>query len=250
MKSSSLPYWLALIVILVAGYGFARVWRSERPTPLAGYGSAPLSPEQRVAPNEPPIEAFTLTDQQDQTFNSQSLDGQVWVASFFFTNCPSACVRLNQALAGVQQTAALDDVSFVSITCDPETDTPAVLAQYAEKFQAEPARWHFCTGDFEYIKRIGLDRMKLSVGRQMHANHAVVIDRGGKVRGRFNVLDERELAMMQQVLLECLAEEAPTETSAITPAAPANDRLGPGPPEPAELEPAETASPTAAEVGL
>lgn len=210
MKSSALPYWLTLIVVLVAAYGFARVWRGERESGPAGYAvSTPISPADRVPTNLPPVGEFTLTASDGEPFHSKSLEGQVWVASFFFSTCPSACIRLNQALASVHCDEPFRDVKFVSITCDPANDTPEVLAQYAERFDADTSRWFFCTGEFDYVKRIGNEMLQLVVERQTHANRAAVIDRAGEVRGLFNVLDERELRMMRQVLLECLAEDAP-----------------------------------------
>jgi cytochrome oxidase Cu insertion factor (SCO1/SenC/PrrC family) len=210
MKSSALPYWLTLVVVLVAAYGFARVWRGEEQSGPAGYAvSTPVSPADRVPTNLPPVGAFTLTASDGELFRSKSLEGQVWVASFFYSSCPSACIRLNQGLASVHGDEAFHDVKFVSITCDPENDTPAVLAKYAERFDADTSRWFFCTGDFEYVKRIGNDMLQMMVERQTHANHAAVIDRAGEVRGLFNVTDERELKMMRRVLLECLAEGAP-----------------------------------------
>lgn len=210
MKSSSLPYLLTLIVVLGSGYGFYRAWQTLQHDEVAGVGFAvELTPADRYNPDAPPITTFQLTDSRDETFDSQVMQGQVWVASFFFTTCPSTCVRLNQALQGLQQDESLDEVKFVSITCDPEYDTPEVLAQYAERFKADPERWYFCTGEFDYLKQIGNDVMKLVVERQTHANHAVVIDRAGKVRGRFDVIKPAELTQMKQAMREALAEPAP-----------------------------------------
>ena len=92
-----------------------------------------------------------LTDQDGKPFDSTSLRGKVWVGSFFFTNCPATCWRLNQTLAAMQQTSPTSQVRYVSITCDPDNDTPEALAKYAEHFKADPARWTFLTGDFDLI---------------------------------------------------------------------------------------------------
>ncbi len=214
MKSSSLPYWLTLVVVLAAGYGFARNWRAQL-TPGSGppgQGAAlTIAPTLTIPGDEKPLSEFTLTERSGDEFHSGVLQGEVWVASFFFSQCPSACRMLNQGLQRLQEQRDLDEVKFVSITCDPDNDTPEVLREYAQLFRADPQRWFFCTGEFDYIKRIGTDMMKVAVDRQMHANHAIVIDRAGKVRGRFNVLEPHEVAAMKQKLQECLAEPAPAE---------------------------------------
>ena len=81
--------------------------------------------------------------QNGQKFDSDSLHGKVWVGSFFFTNCPGSCWRLNQALADMQRATPGSPVQYVSITCDPENDKPEALLKYAAALQGRPGAVEF-----------------------------------------------------------------------------------------------------------
>jgi len=208
---SKLPYVLTLIVLVAALAGFVMVWRSG-PTAPGSTGSLSVvdtSAKQEFSGPDvagPRLSAFTLEERSGKPLDSRQLAGHVWVASFFFTTCAGSCVRLNQALQSLHDDPAFGQVSFVSISCDPENDTLDVLGDYAKRFGADPNRWFFCRGDLHYVQRIAHDMMRLPVERQTHANRAVVLDRHGKVRGRFQVTEPNQLAMMRRVLATCLGE--------------------------------------------
>lgn len=218
MKGSLVPIWLTFTVVLVASYGFFKAWQHTREEPFVA--SVPVL-------DLPPIEEFTLQERSGREFNSKEMDGQVWVASFFFSTCPSACAQLNRGLQELQTDESLRDVRFVSITCDPDTDTPAVLREYALRYSADPERWLFCTGDLEYVKRIGRDMMKVGIERQTHANFGIVIDRGGKIRGHYTVTEPVQRQSMVKMLRECLAEPAPEKPEAVEVEAVAAVEAGP-----------------------
>lgn len=155
----------------------------------------------------PPLESFTLTNSQGKPFSSASLRGKVWLGSFFFSNCPSACRKLNQAISSVQQ--RYPELQFVSITCDPANDTPEVLAKYAELFQADPARWHFLTGKMDYIQRIGTDLFKVTVVPGDHSTRAVLVGRDGQIVGHFQMLDAGDLERLAEAIPKALAAPIP-----------------------------------------
>jgi cytochrome oxidase Cu insertion factor (SCO1/SenC/PrrC family) len=148
-------------------------------------------------------------DQHGQAFNSSSLDGKVWIASFFFTSCPSACWKLNQELSQVQNEAAGSDLRLVSITCDPDNDTSEALDRYAKHFKADPERWTFLTGEFREIRRIGNDCFKVAVEKGTHSDRAMIVDRSGKVRGRFRLTDPTQLLVMKNLLAKVQSEAVP-----------------------------------------
>ena len=178
-------------------------------TSLAGCERAPAAAKDpppvpgSIAPPTPKLSSFDLTDQDGQPFSSKSLKGQPWVGSFFFTQCPAVCWRLNQALAKWQQEHPDSPIKFVSITCDPETDTPKALKQYADHFKADPKRWTFLTGKMDYISKVGQDMFLLAVQRGTHSSRAVVFDSTGAVRGTFDIVDpgqfERFAALLKQL---------------------------------------------------
>jgi len=91
--------------------------------------------------------------------------------------------EVQQALGGERE------VRLVSISVDPEKDTPAVLQQYAEKFHASP-RWLFATGEKEAIYTLARDGFKLPIadppaegGMIVHSTRLALVDRAGTVRG-------------------------------------------------------------------
>ena len=70
--------------------------------------------------------------------------------TFIYTSCPDVCPLLTDKMAQVQDELGPDfgaEVAFVSITVDPEHDTPEVLKEYAETFDADLGGWGFLTGD-------------------------------------------------------------------------------------------------------
>jgi protein SCO1/2 len=127
-------------------------------------GSAPLEtpavPEvtvfDMVKPGEP-VPDVLLVDQDGAPRQLSSYRGQRVVLTFIYTRCPDAefCPLLNQQFAALQKivksTPALADVRLISISFDPEFDTPQVLKAHAAAQNADPALWSFATGDQQAI---------------------------------------------------------------------------------------------------
>jgi protein SCO1/2 len=135
------------------------------------------------------IPPFELTDQHGQPFSSSSLSGNVWVADFFFTNCPGPCPRMSNQFKRVQaETKSLPGLRLVSITVDPDRDTPEVLAQYARRFQADPQRWFFLTGRRDRISSLMSESFYLGyMGElQAHSTRFVLVDQNMKIRGFYD----------------------------------------------------------------
>jgi len=151
---------------------------------------------------------FQLTERSGQTIARDDLRGKVWVAGFFFTRCSGPCPKLMGALAQLQhETISQADVRLVCFTADPDHDTPAVLKSYAEKWQADPQRWLFLTGERAKMYDLIQNSFKLGVQQNegqdrkpgeevLHSTRLVVIDRKGEKRGYF---DGTEPASMDQL---------------------------------------------------
>jgi protein SCO1/2 len=149
-------------------------------------GCAGRAPDLPVYGSIPP---FKLTSQDGAEFDSRTLQGKVWVADFFFTSCMGPCPRMSSQMRWVQkQTAALSEVKFVSISVDPERDTPDVLAAYAKRFQAEPGRWYFLTGPQPVLHDLCRNAFKLGDvdGSLMHSTRFVLVDREARIRGYYH----------------------------------------------------------------
>lgn len=144
------------------------------------------------------VPGFTLTNQSGAAYSSKALDGQVWVANFVFTRCPTICPTFTAKMARIQERST--DLRLVSFTVDPEFDTPEQLAPYAAKFHASP-RWTFLTGERAAIEAVVVKGMMqtmvkgdgslMSIG---HGSYFVLVDRQRQIRGfyRFNDDDSVE----------------------------------------------------------
>jgi len=199
MNNSTLPYWLTLMVLLVVSYGGWKYWQVQQ---FQSGGGIEFT-------SQPPLEEFELTERSGKPFRSRDMLGKVWVTTFFYANCAGACPRLNGNIKMLGNMEELQDVTWVSITVDPEIDTLERLREYAETYQADPERWLFCRGDLQYIQRVGEDIMKLPITWRGHNESAIVIDRKGEVRGMFDATSTRESKQLRKLLLKCLEEESP-----------------------------------------
>ena len=203
MKRAALTYWLGMLVLCTVFYVSLKAWqRLEAGSSSQPDARAVAAADERahrapsVADLDKTVERFELIDQNGEKFDSATLEGKVWVASFFFTNCPGVCWRLNQAVSNLQAETS-KDVQFVSITCDPKNDTPQALATYAKHFKAEPARWHFLTGDFKDIQNVGQKSFMVAVDVAVHSERAMVVDKAGKIQGSFNMLDAEQVKKLK-----------------------------------------------------
>jgi cytochrome oxidase Cu insertion factor (SCO1/SenC/PrrC family) len=105
---------------------------------------------------------FRLLERSGQLFGLSDLRGKVWVANLFFTHCTDTCPLKTAEMAQLQVAFASEpDFRLVSISVDPERDTPQVLARYAEQNGAGPERWLFLTGHKETIHRLAREGFKL-----------------------------------------------------------------------------------------
>lgn len=210
MKPATGIFFSALLLVLL---GLTMIWsvlyRGSATAPI-DEGHAPASAleiERKIPP-------FTLTSADEEPFDTAELEGKVWVASFFFTACPSICKQQNQQIAILQEEFADDGVQFVSITCDPDNDTPEALRQYAQAFQAQPGVWHFLTGELEEIKKITENSFLVAFDTQTHSDRLMIIDKQGKLRGAFKATDDTQFRQAKKLLKELNAESyVPGETA-------------------------------------
>jgi len=104
---------------------------------------------------------FTLVDDDGRAFTDRDLRGRPTVLSFIFTRCPvpEFCPLVTQRFRELQDALAQDrsdpaSARLLSITLDPEFDTPAVLRAFAMSRHADPARWRFAGGEPDEILRL------------------------------------------------------------------------------------------------
>ena len=139
---------------------------------------------------------FVLLNQEGNRFDSTTLRGKVIVLNFIFTTCTDVCPLFTANLAELQRTVKNESAGslfLVSITTDPEVDSPKVLKSYAQRYGADFQNWAFLTGSEPQLKQVwkGFDVRVIKKGRGLvqHTSLTTVIDRQG-IR-RFNFFGEK-----------------------------------------------------------
>jgi len=103
---------------------------------------------------------YTLTNQMGKVISTSQFRGKTLVFTFIFTRCPfpTFCLRMTQNFADVQDRLKakpdLKDWHLLTISFDPEYDTPAKLAEYGKIHHQDPQWWSLATGDFDPIYRL------------------------------------------------------------------------------------------------
>jgi len=145
-------------------------------------GANQLSPGQ-------PVPDFSLPDQDNRMTALSGFSGKVVVVNFVYTRCPlpDYCFRLSNNLSQMRKRFADRmgrDLILLTITFDPVRDTPAVMANYAHIWNADPKTWHFLSGTPAEVQRVcgmfGVAAWQ-DEGILTHSLHTVVIDRNRKL---------------------------------------------------------------------
>ena len=153
---------------------------------------------------------FTFTERSGKTITKQDLLGQPWVIGFVFTRCAGPCPQVMGQMRKLQD--ALPDTKFrlVTLTVDPEYDTPERLQQFADFFGADPDKWLLLTGDDKNaIYRMIGEEFKLPVEEVtgadrkpgyefLHSTNLMLVDKQGVVQGKFNALRPEEMAKLRR----------------------------------------------------
>jgi protein SCO1/2 len=139
-----------------------------------------------------PAPDFTLTSQDGAHVSLRDFRGKVVAVAFIFASCSTVCPILTNTMAHVQDKlgpAFGPRVAFVSITVDPEHDTPDVLKQYAQNFDANLNGWAFLTGDpavvHEVERKYGVFARKTPKGDVDHTVLTSLVDPNGILRVQY-----------------------------------------------------------------
>ena len=139
------------------------------------------------------LKEFELTERSGRIVKSVDLRGEPYIACFFFSTCPGTCTRQSNQMQLLQSKFKNKPIKFVSITVDPEIDTPEVLTEYADKFQAMKDKWLFLTGPMDYIMRVGAEKFFLGgVEKRGHPDRFCLVNAEGDVVGSYVWLEQAE----------------------------------------------------------
>jgi len=116
---------------------------------FTGCGNGPSQEEiEATFPMSLNVQSLEAINQDEETITTDELDGDIWLASFIFTNCDTVCSPMTATMSKLQQKLkdAGVEATLVSFSIDPENDTPEVLQDFGEKMDADFSNWHFLTG--------------------------------------------------------------------------------------------------------
>ena len=152
---------------------------------------------------------FTLTDQTNRQVTLSKLRGKVVAMNFVYTRCPlpDYCFRLSNNFGRLaERLRGNRDLVLLTVTFDPVHDRPEILARYAQTWRADPAMWHFLTGDTADVERVcglfGVAHWR-DDGLFTHSLRTVVIDRQGRVAANIegNTFSARQLGDLVEAIL-------------------------------------------------
>lgn len=179
--------WTGFLALVMA----LPVTRAALPAPV------PLPPMLGTVPD------FKLVDQTGAPFGPDRLAGRVWIADFIFTRCPDVCPRMTERLVRVHRTLG-DRADIVSVSVDPDYDTPERLAAFARAHGADSPRWHFLTGESGPMQDSVLRGFKVAFSRDSddvstitHGVHVVLVDGRGRIRGFYDSNDADALERLE-----------------------------------------------------
>jgi protein SCO1/2 len=140
------------------------------------------------------IADFSFINQDGAKVTNSTFKNKIYVADFFFINCPSICPEMSKQMYRIyEKFLENDNVSLLSHTIDPKYDTVAALANYARLLGVNSKKWQFVTGDKEQIYDIGetsymvvASEDKDAPGGFIHSGAFLLIDKERQVRGVYD----------------------------------------------------------------
>jgi protein SCO1/2 len=171
-----------------------------------------------------PAPKFELLNQDSLKITNETYKGKVYVLEFFFSTCPSICPKMNLSMLTIQNKFfGNPNFGIVSITINPEHDTPKVLKSHRELIGVTSKNWNFLTGDKNYIYNLSNQGFTIYAGENSKANggfeHSglfALIDKKGNIRCRkdkfgnpilyYDGLDKQGVWDIQQDILILLKE--------------------------------------------
>lgn len=147
------------------------------------------------------IPKFKFVNQYGDTITNKSLDGDIYVADFFFTTCPSICPVMHRNMLNVYNTFKnTGDFKIISHTIDPKHDSVPVLKRYADKLGVTGNTWWFLQGNKEDTYNIAEKNYLVAVkkdstaaGGYIHAGYFVLVDKQKRIRGAYDGTDPKQV---------------------------------------------------------
>lgn len=174
---------LAMLVVLV---GATMLWYS-----FASEGQLPVLGR---------VPAFEMIDQNGNPFGSDDISGKVAIFSFGFTRCGSICPTTQKHISGLYEAYKNSgQVRFVTVSVDEKYDTPEVLKEYADGWKVSDENWVFLSAPRQAVFNLCQTGFMLPAEDipQSHTARFVLVDRGGRVRGYYDGMDEASAEVLK-----------------------------------------------------
>jgi cytochrome oxidase Cu insertion factor (SCO1/SenC/PrrC family) len=148
------------------------------------------------------LPSFEMINQDGQAVSDATLRGGPVILDFVFTNCAGPCPIMTGKMADLQGAIPDKRVKFVSVSVDPERDTPEVLKEYGKSYEADFSRWSFLTtSDVRKVYELsaGLKLAALPAAGEtpiIHSEKFVLVDGRGRVRGYYSSNDPEQVAQL------------------------------------------------------
>lgn len=149
---------------------------------------------------------FEFIDQNNETFASDQLKDEWWIAYFFYTNCKMVCPQTTANIVNVQATLSSDGITppIIGFSVDPDFDTPAVLQDYATMYDANLENMVFLTGyEFDTIKELSNNSFKTVLDgggpeghAYAHSTSFFLVNPKGEIIKRYDGLSKLDLEQL------------------------------------------------------
>jgi protein SCO1/2/putative membrane protein len=172
-----------------------------------------------------PVGPFRFTERSGREITEADLEGRPWIADFIFTRCKATCPVLTSKMKAIQGQLRATDTRLVSLSVDPEHDTPRVLNEYAKTFDADPDRWWFLSGEkdatyrliregfLQHAEKATADEVASGSEEVRHDVRLALVDRHNRLVGLYDSTDPdavRRLVARAKVLGNPLSVLLPT----------------------------------------
>ncbi len=196
---------LALIALILVACKFNS---SNKPTlPIMGNRDAvtkTVNGKQMVDTVYQTIPDFKFVNQYGDTITQKNLKGDIYVADFFFTTCPSICPIMHRNMLKVyNEFKSVPDFKIISHTIDPKHDSVAVMKKYADKLGISGSSWWLLQGNKEKTYELGQKNYLVAVkqddgtpGGYVHQGWFVLVDKQKRIRGYYDGTEEKQVAKM------------------------------------------------------
>lgn len=197
---------ISFFMILSVGFlGYYYTTLKEHPRRLPTYGN----PGHKVG-------SFSFLNQDGKTITEKDVEGKIYVIEYFFTTCQGICPIMNENMVEVYKAFRNDnEFAILSHTVDPEVDTVEQMKNYSTKFDADPQRWMFLTGQKNSLYQMAIEDYLIPIADStvekinpefIHTQKFVLIDKEKSVRGFYDGTEKSSVKKLIEDIKELKKE--------------------------------------------